>query len=46
MENYTESSSIGYFTEPDVQYAEKMHELHNDLSFKNFKYLKRTFMIK
>ena len=24
---------IGYFLEVDVQYLEKLHELHNDLSF-------------
>ena len=39
MENYKESSSIGYFIEPDGQYAEKMHKPHNGLPFTNFKYL-------
>ena len=30
---YKEGSGIGYFLEFDVQYSEKIHELHNDLPF-------------
>ena len=30
---YNEDSDIGYFIEADVQYPEKLHELHNDLPF-------------
>ena len=28
---YNEYSNIGYFTEADIRYAEKLHELHSDL---------------
>ena len=28
-----EENDEGYFLELDIQYPEKMHELHNDLSF-------------
>ena len=28
---YNEDSDVGYFIEADVQYPEKLHELHNDL---------------
>ena len=31
MEKYNEESDAGYFLEVDVQYPEKLHELHNDL---------------
>ena len=31
--NYNEESDEGYFLEVDVQYLEKIHELHNDLPF-------------
>ena len=31
--NYNEESDEGYFLEVDVQYPEKLHELHNDLPF-------------
>ena len=30
--NYDQKSDKGYFLEVDVQYTEKIHELHNDLS--------------
>ena len=33
MKNYNEESDEGYFVEVDVQYLEKLHELHNDLPF-------------
>ena len=32
IKNYNEESYEGYFLEVDVQYLEKLHELHNDLS--------------
>ena len=31
--NYSEESDKGYFLEVDVQYPEKLHELHIDLPF-------------
>ena len=31
--NYNEESDEGYFLEVDIQYPEKLHELHNDLPF-------------
>ena len=31
IKNYNEESDEGYFFEVDVQYLEKLHELHNDL---------------
>ena len=31
--NYNENSDEGYFLEADVQYPEKLHQLHNDLTF-------------
>ena len=31
IKNYNEESDEGYFLEVDVQYLEKLHELHNDL---------------
>ena len=33
LTNYNEESDEGYFLEVDVQYPEKLHELHNDLPF-------------
>ena len=33
IKNYNEESDEGYFHEVDVQYPEKLHELHNDLPF-------------
>ena len=33
IKNYNEESYEGYFLEVDVPYLEKLHELHNDLSF-------------
>ena len=33
IKNYNEESDKGYFFEVDVQYIEKLHELHNDLPF-------------
>ena len=32
IKNYNEDSGEGYFLEVDVQYSEKLYELHNDLS--------------
>ena len=31
IESYNKESDKGYFFEVDVQYPEKLHELHNDL---------------
>ena len=33
MKSYNEESDEGYFLEVDVEYLEKLHELHNDLPF-------------
>ena len=33
IKSYNEDSNIGYFFEVEVQYPEKLHELHNDLPF-------------
>ena len=33
IKNYNEESDEGYFLEVDVQYPEKLYQLHNDLSF-------------
>ena len=33
IKNYNEESDEGYFLEVDVQYPEKIYELHNDLPF-------------
>ena len=33
MKNYNEENDEVYFLEVDVQYPEKLHELHNDLPF-------------
>ena len=32
-QNYSEESHKGYFLKADVQYLEKLHELHKDLPF-------------
>ena len=32
-ESCNEDNDAGYFLEVDVQYPEKLHELHNDLPF-------------
>ena len=33
IKNYTKDIDEGHFLEVDVQYLEKLHELHNDLLF-------------
>ena len=33
IKNYNEESDEGYFLEVDVQYPEKLHDIHNDLLF-------------
>ena len=33
MKSYKEESYEGYFFEVDVQYPEKLHEVHNNLPF-------------
>ena len=33
IKNYNQESDEGYFLEVDVQYPEKLLELHNDLPF-------------
>ena len=33
LENYNEDSDEGCFLEVDVQYLDKLYELHNDLPF-------------
>ena len=33
IKSYNEESDKGYFCEVDIQYPEKLHELHNDLPF-------------
>ena len=33
IKNYNEESDEGYFLEVDIQYPEKLHELHNDVPF-------------
>ena len=33
IKNFTEKSNEGHFFEIDVQYAEDLHNLHNDLPF-------------
>ena len=33
IKNYNQESNEGHFLEVDVQYPEKLLELHNDLSF-------------
>ena len=39
IKNYNEENDKGYFLEVDVQYTEKLNEVHNDLPFlpKNWK---------
>ena len=34
IKNYNEESNEGYFLEVDVQYLEKLYELHNDFYLK------------
>ena len=34
LKNYNEASDEGYFLQNDVQYPQKMHDLHNDLPFR------------
>ena len=38
MRNYNEESDEGYFSEVNIQYLEKLHELHN--KNRNWKYRK------
>ena len=33
IKNYNDKKDKGYFLEVDVQYPEKLHELHNDCYF-------------
>ena len=33
IKSYNEESDEGYFLEVDVEYLEKLHELHNNLSY-------------
>ena len=33
IKNYNEEKDEGYFLKVDVQYIQKLHELHNDLPF-------------
>ena len=33
IKRYNEDTNTGYLLEVDVQYPEKLHELHNDLLF-------------
>ena len=33
IKNYNEESNEGYFLKVDIQRPEKLHDLHNDLSF-------------
>ena len=33
IKNYSKEIVKGYFLEVDVQYLEKLHDLHNDMSF-------------
>ena len=33
IKSYNEDSDTGYFLEVDVQYANELHEIHNDLPF-------------
>ena len=33
IKNYNEESDEGFFLEVDVQYLEKLYEIHNDLLF-------------
>ena len=33
IKNYNEENDEGYFLKVDVQYLQKLHQLHNDLPF-------------
>ena len=33
IKSYNDDSDEGYFLEVDIQYPEKLHNLHNDLTF-------------
>ena len=33
LKNYNKESDVGYFLAVDIQYLEKLHELHNYLPF-------------
>ena len=33
IKSYNEESDAGYFLKVDVEYFEKLHEIHNDLPF-------------
>ena len=46
IKNYNEESDEGYFLEVDIQYPEKLHELHNDLPFLSESKLLLIYMIK
>ena len=37
IKNYNEGDDKGYFVEVHFQYFEKLHKLHNDLSFFTWK---------
>ena len=47
IKNYNEENDEGYFLEVNVQYLEKLHELHDDLLFlperKKIKKLKKVY---
>ena len=52
IKNYNEKSGEEYFPEADIQYPEKLHELHNDLPFwpeirkyRKFKNVKNLLLI-
>ena len=42
IKSYTEESDEGYFLEADVQYFEKLHELHNELPFLSERMSRKT----
>ena len=33
MESFNENSDEGHFLELDIQYPQKLHDLHNDIPF-------------